>query len=131
MRLMVCFRFYFVDMTGQTDLNAARLMHPPVTAASMNQTPNRLPQNTSHGMANNSVHTFAQPYLGDTSNFGAFYHHHSHHHIPSYGNPYDKYKTHHTRSPPASPYDTYQGFYSPPTHHQIVRPNGYIDLMPR
>lgn len=122
----------FTDMLGHTDLNASRLMSPPTTTTTFNQIPpNRPPQNTSHAMANNTLHTIGQPYLGDTSNFGAFYHHHSHHHIPSYGNPYDKYKTHHNRSPNASPYDTYQGFYTPPTHHQIVRPNGYIDLMPR
>lgn len=94
--------------------------------------PNRMiVQSPSHG----ALHTMAQPYLGDSSNFGPFYHHHSHH-LPSYGNPYDKYKPttnmHHARSPNASPYDPYQAFYTPTSHHhQIVRPNGYIDLVPR
>lgn len=132
LRGLIELAFEITDMsTGQTDLNASRLMNPQVSAA-VTQTSNRLtPQNSPHGMPNNGLHSIGQPYLGDTSNFGPFYHHHGHHHMPSYGNPYDKYKTHHTRSPNTSPYDTYQGFYSPPTHHQIVRPNGYIDLMPR
>lgn len=116
-------------------MNAVRLMDQTNSncglTATSTQSPNRLTQNSSHGLTNNSLHTIAQPYLGDSSNFGPFYHHHSHHHIPSYGNPYDKYITHHVRSPNASPHDTYQGFYSSTTHHQIVRPNGYIDLVPR
>lgn len=98
-------------------------------------TPERMIQSPSHGLSNGGLHTINQPYLGDSSNFGAFYHHHGqHHHIPSYGNPYDKYKSvHHTRSPNTSPYDPYQSFYSSNAHHhhQIVRPNGYIDLVPR
>ena len=77
----------------------------------------------------NAIHTISQPYSADSSNFGAFYHHHSH--VPSYGNPYDKFKIPsnvHSRST-NSPYGSYQGFYAAP--HQIVRPNGYIDLVPR
>lgn len=97
--------------------------------------PERMIQSPSHGLSNGALHTINQPYLGDSSNFGAFYHHHGqHHHIPSYGNPYEKYKSvHHTRSPNTSPYDPYQSFYSSNAHHhhQIVRPNGYIDLVPR
>lgn len=97
-------------------------------------TPERMIQSVSHGLTNGSLHSIGQPYLGDSSNFGPFYHHHGQqHHISSYGNPYDKYKSvHHARSPNTSPYDTYQSFYSPtPHHHQIVRPNSYIDLVPR
>lgn len=92
-----------------------------------------------------AAHVISQPYSGESSNFGPFYHHHHHHHshIPSYGNPYDKFKIPpsnvHSRSPNASPYGSYQGFYSAAAaaahhhhHHQIVRPpNGYIDLVPR
>lgn len=124
--------FSDVEMSAQTNLNATQPNSGCNLTTSLTQSPNRLAQNSSHSLANNTLHTIAQPYLGDSSNFGAFYHHHSHHHITSYGNPYDKYKSHHARSPNPSPYETYQGFYSPPTHHhQIVRPNGYIDLVPR
>lgn len=97
--------------------------------------PERMIQSPSHGLVNGTLHNISQPYLGDSSNFGPFYHHHGQHpHIPSYGSPYDKYKSvHHARSPNTSPYDPYQSFYSsnPHHHHQIVRPNGYIDLVPR
>lgn len=90
-------------------------------------------------MANSTIQTIAQPYAGEVSNFGAFYHHHHHHnHIPaSYGLPYDKFKyPTNSRSPTNSPYGSYQGFYSSNVHHhhhhrQMVRPNGYIDLVPR
>lgn len=125
--------------SAQTTITGKNL--EPMIQTSCNQSttpsassPNRLiAQSPSH----NALHTISQPYLGDSSNFGPFYHHHSHHHhLPSYGNPYEKYKSttniHHARSPNASPYDPYQGFYTPTSHHhQIVRPNGYIDLVPR
>lgn len=96
--------------------------------------PNRLShQSPPSEMTNNSIHhTISQPYLGDSSNFGPFYHHH-HPHL-NYGNPYDKYKipsnVHYSRSPNTSPYGTYQGFYAPNSthHHPISRSNGYIDV---
>lgn len=121
-------------MVSQANCNLTKLetsnMNCGMTVQSVT-TPERMIQSPSHG----GIHTITQPYLGDSSNFGPFYHHHGqHHHIPSYGNPYDKYKSvHHTRSPNASPYDPYQSFYTPNSHHhhQIVRPNGYIDLVPR
>lgn len=74
-----------------------------------------------------------QPYLGGTenSNFGPFYHHHSH--LPSYGNPYEKFKipsNAHSRSTTSPYHGSYQGFYGT-AHHQLGRPNGYIDLVPR
>lgn len=138
------------EIINQTACNQTRLdvannlncsMAPPPPSATTT-TPERMIQSpTSHSLTNGTaLHTISQPYLGDSSNFGPFYHHHhhhgQHHHISSYGNPYDKYKTvHHARSPNTSPYDPYQSFYSPTTHHhhhhQIVRPNGYIDLVPR
>lgn len=120
----------------------APLPPPPPSVAS---TPERLIQTSptaTHSLTNGTaLHAISQPYMGDSSNFGPFYHHHhhhhgQHHHISSYANPYDKFKSvHHARSPNTSPYDPYQSFYSPSTHHhhhhQIVRPNGYIDLVPR
>lgn len=103
------------------------------TSAATSPANERMIQSPTHSLGNGAIHTISQPYIGDTSNFGPFYHHHhgQHHHIPSY--PYDKYKSvHHARSPNTSPYDPYQSFYSSaPHHHQIVRPNGYIDLVPR
>lgn len=115
-----------MESVVQTNCNSTTNIASPLT-----QSPNRLiAQSPSH----TSLHTISQPYLGDSSNFGPFYHHHSHHHLPSYGNPYEKYKptSNIHRSPNASPYDPYQGFYTPATHHhQIVRSNGYIDLVPR
>lgn len=136
-------------MINQTACNQTRLdvpnnvncnMAPPPPSATT--TPERMIQSpTSHTLTNGTaLHTISQPYLGDSSNFGPFYHHHHHgqhhHHISGYGSPYDKYKSvHHARSPNTSPYDPYQSFYSPTTHHhhhhQVVRPNGYIDLVPR
>lgn len=74
----------------------------------------------------------AQQYGVENSNFGPFYHHHSH--IPSYGNPYEKFKipsTAHTRRATSPYHGTYQGFYGTAAHHQLGRPNGYIDLVPR
>lgn len=73
-----------------------------------------------------------QQYGAENSNFGPFYHHHSH--IPSYGNPYEKFKipsTAHTRRATSPYHGTYQGFYGSAPHHQLGRPNGYIDLVPR
>lgn len=124
-------------MVAQANCNQTRLDATNINCNMTAQTatsPEPIIQSSSHGLTNGTFHTISQPYLGDTSNFGPFYHHHGqHHHIPSYGNPYDKYKgVHHARSPNNSPYDAYQSFYSPtPHHHQIVRPNSYIDLVPR
>lgn len=90
--------------------------------------PNRYTQSP-HQSTQSNIHTLSQPYGAESSNFGPFYHHHNH--IPSYGNPYDKFKipsNAHTRST-SSPYGTFQGFYGNP--HQLGRPNGYIDLVPR
>ncbi|XP_031638292.1 T-box transcription factor TBX10 [Contarinia nasturtii] len=130
------------EMVSQANCNQTRLdttnINCSMTAAQTATSPERMIQSpSSHAaLTNGNLHSISQPYLGDTSQFGPFYHHHGqHHHIPSYGNPYDKYKSvHHTRSPNTSPYDAYQSFY-PTTphhhHHQIVRPNSYIDLVPR
>lgn len=128
------------EMVSQANCNQTRL----VDAANMNcdmttqstTSSERMIQSPLHGgLTNGALHPITQPYLGDSSNFGPFYHHHGQqHHIPSYGSPYDKYKSvHHARSPNASPYDSYQSFYPQTSHHhhQIVRPNGYIDLVPR
>lgn len=95
-------------------------------------------------MAANIYSTIAQPYASENSNFGAIYHHQHYH--SGYGNPYDKLKvTGHMRQSPAttagSPtamataaanaygISSYQSFYGSP--HQMMRPNGYIDLVPR
>lgn len=127
-------------MVSQTNCNQNRMeavnMNCGMTAESATSPERMIQSPSSHGgITNGALHPITQPYLGDSSNFGPFYHHHGqHHHIPSYGNPYDKYKSvHHTRSPNATSYDPYQSFYSPTSHHhhQIVRPNGYIDLVPR
>ncbi len=91
--------------------------------------PNRYTQSP-HQSTQSNIHTaISQPYGTESSNFGPFYHHHNH--MPSYGNPYDKFKipsNAHSRST-SSPYGSFQGFYGNP--HQLGRPNGYIDLVPR
>lgn len=111
-----------ISTTSDASPNSNRYTQSPLNQLS----------NTIHG------HAIAQPYSGESSNFGPFYHHHHHHHpnhMPSYGNPYDKFKIPaniHSRSPNTSSYGGYQGFYSTTSHHhQMVRPNGYIDLVPR
>lgn len=134
------FHYTDIEMITSTNCNTARALDATnsscnATQTSLNSSPNRLMQSPPNDLTNTSIHhTITQPYLGDSSNFGAFYHHHHHSHL-NYGNPYDKYKippnVHYSRSPNASPYGSYQGFYSPnPTHHhhQIGRPNGYIDV---
>ncbi|XP_011179974.1 T-box transcription factor TBX1 isoform X2 [Zeugodacus cucurbitae] len=97
-------------------------------------------------MAANIYSSIAQPYASENSNFGAIYHHQHYH--SGYGNPYDKLKvTGHMRQSPASTagsptamataaaaanaygISSYQSFYGSP--HQMMRPNGYIDLVPR
>ncbi|XP_053948970.1 T-box transcription factor TBX1 [Anastrepha ludens] len=95
-------------------------------------------------MAANIYSTIGQPYVSENSNFGAIYHHQHYH--SGYGNPYDKLKvTGHMRptsataagsptamaSAAANAYgiSSYQSFYGSP--HQMMRPNGYIDLVPR
>lgn len=113
--------------------------NPIPSIASKSPTKDRFIQSpSSNQMApNGSLQTIAQPYAGEVSNFGAFYHHHHHNHIPAtYGIPYDKFKyPSNSRSPTNSPYGSYQGFYPGNVHHhhhrQMVRPNGYIDLVPR
>lgn len=116
-------------------LTGSPLMHTNRYGTTTSSSPPSHPQHHHHHhsqtVATNPLHTIAQPYPAENSNFGAFYHHHGH--MPSYGNPYDKFKipsnVHHGRSS-SSPYGGYQGFYTTP-HHQMVRPNGYIDLVPR
>ncbi|XP_067639857.1 T-box transcription factor TBX1 isoform X2 [Eurosta solidaginis] len=99
----------------------------------------------SQAMAANIYSTISQPYASENSNFGAIYHHQHYH--SGYGHPYDKLKvSSHMRpmmasasnssptamaSAAASAYgiSSYQSFYGSP--HQIMRPNGYIDLVPR
>ena len=83
---------------------------------------------------NATIHTSltSQPYGSDQSNFGPFSHHHNH--IPSYGNPYEKFKipsSAHTRTATSPYHGTYQGFYGTPHYQLSSRPNGYIDLVPR
>lgn len=108
------------------------------SSASKSPIKDRFVQSPSNQMAANStIQTIAQPYPGEVSNFGAFHHHHYNHIPGSYGLPYDKFKyPANSRSPTNSPYGSYhQGFYPSNVHHhhhrQMVRPNGYIDLVPR
>lgn len=125
--------------TMETNLNNNSLSTTPNSSLGNRYSPSQTQQ------LSDPTHIISQPYSAESSNFGPFYHHHHHHHghIPSYGNPYDKFKIPtsnvHSRSPNASPYGSYQGFYTAAAavahhhhHHQIVRPpNGYIDLVPR
>lgn len=111
-----------------------------ISMASVSPIQNRYTQSVSNQVTS-SLQAVAQPYPSEPSNFGPFYHHHHHHnHISSYGNPYDKFKypgNIHSRSPNSSPYGGYQSFYPTNTHHhhphphQMIRPSGYIDLVPR
>ncbi|TMW41178.1 hypothetical protein DOY81_013743 [Sarcophaga bullata] len=100
-----------------------------------------VPQQTPHN------HSYAT----DNSSYGPIYHHHNttahHYHGHAYGTPYDKLKllatcvqTHNistsspnannvTHSPNSYGMSSYQSFYGSP--HQMMRPAGYIDLVPR
>lgn len=108
-----------------------------ISMSSVSPIQNRYTQSVTNQVTS-SLQAVAQPYPSDPSNYGPFYHHH-HNHISSYGNPYDKFKypgNIHSRSPNSSPYAGYQGFYPTNTHHhhhahQMIRPSGYIDLVPR
>lgn len=97
----------------------------------------------------NIYSSLGQPYMGDNSNYGPIYHHNAHYHGHTYGSPYDKIKvTGHMRqshnissntvssagnsvTPSANSYtmSSYQTFYGSP--HQMMRPGGFIDLVPR
>ncbi|XP_055844885.1 T-box transcription factor TBX1 [Episyrphus balteatus] len=100
-------------------------------AAASTATLNSTQMNSLATNATNIYSAIGQSYTSESSNFGAIYHHNHHHlsHGHGYGNPYDKIKVPgHMRQ--TNPYSTYQSFYGSP-HHQMVRPNGYIDLVPR
>ncbi|CAD7087615.1 unnamed protein product [Hermetia illucens] len=72
-----------------------------------------------------SLYPIGQPYATECSNFGPIFHRHNHL-SHGYGSPYEKIKmtTHMGQH-----YNSYQSYYAPA--HQIVRPNNYIDLVPR
>ncbi|XP_037941173.1 T-box transcription factor TBX1-A-like isoform X1 [Teleopsis dalmanni] len=131
--------------------NSGGIMSPHHTHhahLNMNLSSNQVVQSpqahTTHSLAN-IYSSIGQPYSSDNSNYGAIYHHNHYHHSHSYGAPYDKIKVgggHNMRtssagaattavSPSANPYamSSYQSFYGSP--HQMMRPNGYIDLVPR
>ncbi|XP_073829619.1 T-box transcription factor 1 [Musca autumnalis] len=110
---------------------------------------------TQHHMASANIYSsLSQPYATDNSNYGPIYHN-PHYHGHSYGNPYEKIKvTGHMRqahghavpnsnsptglaggnsvSPSSNSYgmSSYQSFYGSAAH-QMMRPGGYIDLVPR
>ncbi|XP_017016218.2 T-box transcription factor TBX1 [Drosophila takahashii] len=100
--------------------------------------------------AANIYSSIGQPYAQEQSNFGAIYHHnaaaaaaahyhhghaHAHGHAHSHGpyaSAYDKLKV--SRHAAAAAYGmgaTYPSFYGSAAHHQMMRPNSYIDLVPR
>ncbi|XP_039499817.1 T-box transcription factor TBX1 [Drosophila santomea] len=104
--------------------------------------------------AANIYSSIGQPYAQEQSNFGAIYHHnaaaaaaahyhhgHAHGHAHShahghahgpYASAYDKLKV--SRHAAAAAYGmgaTYPSFYGSAAHHQMMRPNSYIDLVPR
>ncbi|XP_011198562.2 T-box transcription factor TBX1 isoform X1 [Bactrocera dorsalis] len=123
------------------NLSAAAAAQSQMMSTAVTQSPH-VPH--SQVMAANIYSSIAQPYASENSNFGAIYHHQHYH--SGYGNPYDKLKvTSHMRQSPAttagSPtamataaanaygISSYQSFYGSP--HQMMRPNGYIDLVPR
>ncbi|XP_011293300.2 T-box transcription factor TBX1 [Musca domestica] len=109
-----------------------------------------------HHMGTANIYsTLSQPYGSDNSNYGPIYHN-PHYHGHSYGNPYEKIKvTGHMRqahghagansnsptglgtgnsvSPSGNSYgmSSYQSFYGSAAAHQMMRPGGYIDLVPR
>lgn len=74
-----------------------------------------------------------QPYGSECSGFGpvSVYHHHTPLTHGGYSNPYEKYKLATPGLPRNGPTvypDSYQ-FYGTSHHHQLLRPNGYIDLL--
>ncbi|KAM7347509.1 T-box transcription factor 1 isoform 1-T2 [Cochliomyia hominivorax] len=102
--------------------------------------------------SSNIYSSIGQPYASDNSSYGPIYHHHhntaAHYHGHSYATPYDKLKVSgHMRpahsmtntpltsnsvttpSPNSYSMSSYQSFYGSP--HQMMRPGGYIDLVPR
>ncbi|KAH8320152.1 hypothetical protein KR074_003740 [Drosophila pseudoananassae] len=96
----------------------------------------------------NIYSSIGQPYAQEQSNFGAIYHHnaaaaaaahyhhghahshsHAHGHAP-YATAYDKLKvSRHAAAYGMGP--SYPSFYGSAAHHQMMRPNSYIDLVPR
>lgn len=124
------------------NLSAAAAAQSQMMSTAVSQSPH-VPH--TQVMAANIYSTIGQPYAGENSNFGAIYHHQHYH--SGYGSPYDKLKvTSHMRQSPASAagsptamasaaaanaygISSYQSFYGSP--HQMMRPNGYMDLVPR
>uniref|UniRef100_A0A1B0BWA8 T-box domain-containing protein n=1 Tax=Glossina palpalis gambiensis TaxID=67801 RepID=A0A1B0BWA8_9MUSC len=98
-------------------------------------------------MPTNIYSPIAQPYARDNSNFGPVYHHNPYYHAHGYTSPYDKIKvSSHMRQNTGNNVNDatatgatttvtsyglggYQTLYS--SSHQMMRPNGYIDLVPR
>ncbi|KAL9887211.1 T-box transcription factor 1 isoform 1-T6 [Glossina fuscipes fuscipes] len=98
-------------------------------------------------MPTNIYSPIAQPYARDNSNFGPVYHHNPYYHAHGYTSPYDKIKvSSHMRQNTGNTVNDatatgatttvtsyglggYQTLYS--SSHQMMRPNGYIDLVPR
>lgn len=97
-----------------------------------------------HPQMVNIYSPIGQPYAAENSNFGAIYHNH---HYGSYGSPYEKIKVSgHMRQMSSNSTTSsvgnssvslggnhhygyhHQPFYSP---HQMIRSNGYLDLVPR
>lgn len=115
------------------------------------QTSPTMHHNHSQVMGTSNLYsTIGQAYATDNSSYGPIYHHHNttahHYHGHAYGTPYDKLKatghmrpTHNitngnnannvTHSPNSYAMSSYQSFYGSP--HQMMRPAGYIDLVPR
>lgn len=101
--------------------------------------------------SSNIYSSIGQPYATDNSSYGPIYHHHNaaaHYHGHAYATPYDKLKvTGHLRqthsvsnsplsgnsvttpSPNSYTMSSYQSFYG--SSHQMMRPDGYIGLVPR
>ncbi|XP_023309552.2 T-box protein VegT [Lucilia cuprina] len=145
------------NLVGLTSMPGS---HHTTTHLNLNLNTQVVPQQTSppahhqHGQmltSNNIYSSIGQPYTTDNSSYGPIYHHHhnaAHYHGHSYATPYDKLKvsghmrqTHGvsnttlsgnsvtTPSPNSYSMSSYQSFYGSP--HQMMRPGGYIDLVPR
>lgn len=104
-----------VPLINSTELHQTSPHHSRYT-----QSPQTAPQNT-----------LAQAYGTESSNFGPLYHHHTSLTHGGYGNPYDKYKVSPTHPRPPTTYSgAYQSYYGP-SAHQMMRPNGYLEFVPR
>lgn len=119
------FKFHFTEEERPTTVSAAA--HLSSVQTSVTSSPFGQPFQTGP-----TPHLLAQPYPNESSSFGPIYHAHSSLTHAAYANPYDKYKL----SPPAhtaSAYSpaAYQGFYATTHHHQMIRPNGCVDYVPR